>query len=185
MADIVLHPIREGVRFLLDAPVDVAQAQEREVGDLGRIGLGLRLEVSEIHIDELVLLHAVVERGLVAGEESEPSGSVTPSSSLRRLRAAVTVRSPGRGCPQQEFAHSPPEWYWRGLRCCSRIRPRSSSMKIENARCSRRRVKILNRPSRPETADKLCNAVERSGVIFIEENGEGPGVRLKKVKRKR
>jgi hypothetical protein len=29
----------------------------------------------------------------------------------------------------------------------------------------------------------LCS--ERAGVIFIEENGEGPGVRLQKQKRKR
>ena len=33
----------------------------------------------------------------------------TPSSSPSRRRAAVTVRSPGRGCPQHEFAHRPPE----------------------------------------------------------------------------
>jgi hypothetical protein len=28
--------------------------------------------------------------------------------------------------------------------------------------------------------DKLCTALERAGVIFIEENGEGPGVPLRK-----
>jgi len=38
---------------------------------------------------------------------------------------------------------------------------------------------------RPETAAKICTALERAGVIFIEENGEGPGVRLRKAKRKR
>ena len=27
-------------------------------------------------------------------------------------------------------------------------------------------------------------ALEKAGVIFVEENGEGPGVRLKKAKRK-
>jgi hypothetical protein len=31
---------------------------------------------------------------------------------------------------------------------------------------------------RPETAAKLCEALERAGIIFIEQNGEGPGVRL-------
>jgi transcriptional regulator with XRE-family HTH domain len=38
---------------------------------------------------------------------------------------------------------------------------------------------------RPETAAKLCEALEGAGVIFIEENGEGPGVRLRKAKRGR
>lgn len=32
----------------------------------------------------------------------------------------------------------------------------------------------------PETSEKLIKALERFGVIFIAENGEGPGVRLKK-----
>lgn len=30
------------------------------------------------------------------------------------------------------------------------------------------------------TAEKLVGALESAGVIFIEENGEGPGVRLRK-----
>ncbi|MCJ2025101.1 multiprotein-bridging factor 1 family protein [Methylobacterium sp. J-067] len=32
------------------------------------------------------------------------------------------------------------------------------------------------------TVDALRAALEASGVIFIEENGEGPGVRLKKLR---
>lgn len=32
-----------------------------------------------------------------------------------------------------------------------------------------------------DTRDKLLQAFEAAGVIFIEENGEGPGVRLRKV----
>ncbi|MHC2108356.1 helix-turn-helix domain-containing protein [Methylobacterium sp. CM6246] len=32
-----------------------------------------------------------------------------------------------------------------------------------------------------DTRDKLLQAFEVAGVIFIEENGEGPGVRLRKV----
>jgi transcriptional regulator with XRE-family HTH domain len=36
---------------------------------------------------------------------------------------------------------------------------------------------------RSATADAIRAAVERAGVIFIEENGEGPGVRLRKAKR--
>jgi transcriptional regulator with XRE-family HTH domain len=30
------------------------------------------------------------------------------------------------------------------------------------------------------TRDKLVAALESAGVIFVEENGEGPGVRLRK-----
>ena len=33
---------------------------------------------------------------------------------------------------------------------------------------------------RPETGDKLQRALEKAGVIFVDENGEGPGVRLRK-----
>jgi transcriptional regulator with XRE-family HTH domain len=33
----------------------------------------------------------------------------------------------------------------------------------------------------PETLSKLQGALENAGVIFVEENGEGPGVRLKKT----
>lgn len=34
---------------------------------------------------------------------------------------------------------------------------------------------------RSDTGDKLCAALENAGVIFVAENGEGPGVRLRKV----
>ena len=33
----------------------------------------------------------------------------------------------------------------------------------------------------PRTLDDLREALERAGVLFIAENGEGPGVRLRKV----
>ena len=33
---------------------------------------------------------------------------------------------------------------------------------------------------RPETAEKLVAALEDAGIQFIHENGEGPGVRLRK-----
>jgi transcriptional regulator with XRE-family HTH domain len=36
---------------------------------------------------------------------------------------------------------------------------------------------------RPETAEKLIGALERAGIIFIEADGEGPGVRLRKEPR--
>lgn len=32
----------------------------------------------------------------------------------------------------------------------------------------------------PSTLEKIRRALEKAGVIFVEENGEGPGVRLKK-----
>lgn len=32
---------------------------------------------------------------------------------------------------------------------------------------------------RPETANKIRTALENGGVVFIDENGGGPGVRLK------
>lgn len=34
---------------------------------------------------------------------------------------------------------------------------------------------------RASTAQKLVAALESAGVIFLAENGEGPGVRLRKV----
>lgn len=33
---------------------------------------------------------------------------------------------------------------------------------------------------RTETGEKMIAALERAGTIFVAENGEGPGVRLKK-----
>ena len=34
---------------------------------------------------------------------------------------------------------------------------------------------------RAETGVKIIEALESAGVIFVEENGEGPGVRLRKA----
>jgi transcriptional regulator with XRE-family HTH domain len=34
---------------------------------------------------------------------------------------------------------------------------------------------------RPETAEKLIGTLERAGIIFIEEDVQGPGVRLRKT----
>lgn len=34
---------------------------------------------------------------------------------------------------------------------------------------------------RVETASAICEALQAAGVIFVEENGEGPGVRLRKI----
>jgi transcriptional regulator with XRE-family HTH domain len=38
---------------------------------------------------------------------------------------------------------------------------------------------------RKATAIRLCNAIEAAGVEFLNENGGGPGVRLKKRRDKR
>jgi transcriptional regulator with XRE-family HTH domain len=38
---------------------------------------------------------------------------------------------------------------------------------------------------RSETADKIQMALQRAGIVFIDENGGGPGVRLKKKPQKR
>ena len=35
----------------------------------------------------------------------------------------------------------------------------------------------------PSTRNKIVRSLEKAGVIFVEENGEGPGVRLTKGKR--
>jgi hypothetical protein len=40
------------------------------------------------------------------------------------------------------------------------------------------------RSPHPRTLDAIRSALEKAGVIFVEENGEGPGVRLKKKKAK-
>lgn len=35
---------------------------------------------------------------------------------------------------------------------------------------------------KPRTVEAVQRALEEAGVIFVAENGEGPGVRLKKVR---
>ena len=35
----------------------------------------------------------------------------------------------------------------------------------------------------PKTREKIIAAMEKAGVIFVEENGDGPGVRLRKTKK--
>ncbi|MGO9238383.1 MAG: helix-turn-helix domain-containing protein [Methylocella sp.] len=37
---------------------------------------------------------------------------------------------------------------------------------------------------RADTVQKILAALEKAGCIFLEENGDGPGVRLRKTKRK-
>src|SRR4051794_38198124 len=71
VAKIVLEPERKRIRLALDAPADVVERPVRDVGHLGRIGLRLGLQLSEIDVDQLVFMHAVAELGLVAGEKAE------------------------------------------------------------------------------------------------------------------
>ena len=35
---------------------------------------------------------------------------------------------------------------------------------------------------KPSTIERVRSALEAAGVIFVDENGEGPGVRLRKVR---
>ena len=35
---------------------------------------------------------------------------------------------------------------------------------------------------KPRTVDAIRAALENAGVVFVEENGEGPGVRLRKLR---
>ena len=37
----------------------------------------------------------------------------------------------------------------------------------------------------PDTLAAIRRALERAGVVFIAENGEGPGVRFRKVRKAR
>jgi predicted transcriptional regulator len=37
---------------------------------------------------------------------------------------------------------------------------------------------------RADTVQKILAALEKAGCIFLDENGDGPGVRLRKAKRK-
>src|SRR5215831_15986023 len=69
--EIVLEPKRKRVRLPPDAAADLLARQERDVGDLGRIGPRFGREPPEIDVDELVLLHAVVELGAVTGKKAE------------------------------------------------------------------------------------------------------------------
>ncbi|WP_343066511.1 helix-turn-helix transcriptional regulator [Martelella radicis] len=39
------------------------------------------------------------------------------------------------------------------------------------------------REPREVTKDAIQRALEGAGVVFVSENGEGPGVRMRKVKR--
>lgn len=36
--------------------------------------------------------------------------------------------------------------------------------------------------AQPRTVDALVEALQNAGIVFVAENGEGPGVRLKKAR---
>jgi len=47
-----------------------------------------------------------------------------------------------------------------------------------------KRAEGTGQPAASEEAmERFQKALEKAGVIFVEENGEGPGVRLKKKKK--
>ena len=57
----------------------------------------------------------------------------------------------------------------------------SQSVLAKAARLSRPSVDRAERASvTPETLSVIRMALEKAGVIFVEENGDGPGVRLRK-----
>src|SRR4051812_46803874 len=71
VSKIVLEPEGKRVRIAFDAPVDVVERPVRDVGDLGRVGVRLLLQPSEIDLHELVLVHADARLGLGGGEKAE------------------------------------------------------------------------------------------------------------------
>src|SRR6267142_3118636 len=71
MLKVVAQPIREGLRALVDAALDLIERERLHCGNLGRIGTRLVAKAPEKHIDVFVLLHAVIEIGAIAAEKSE------------------------------------------------------------------------------------------------------------------
>jgi predicted transcriptional regulator len=72
----------------------------------------------------------------------------------------------------------------RGARAMLRI---EQSDLAARARVSLETIKRIERKPGPISAlagtlDAIQRALESAGVIFVEENGEGPGVRLRKAK---
>src|SRR5262245_4683584 len=71
IANVVPQPVGEGIWALADAPIELIERQELRVCHLRRIGAQLAGEPAEKDIDILVLVHAVIELGPIAAEESE------------------------------------------------------------------------------------------------------------------
>jgi predicted transcriptional regulator len=72
----------------------------------------------------------------------------------------------------------------RGARAMLRI---EQSDLAARARVSLETIKRIERKPGPISAltgtlDAIRTALESAGVIFVEENGEGPGVRLRKAR---
>jgi transcriptional regulator with XRE-family HTH domain len=47
-----------------------------------------------------------------------------------------------------------------------------------------RRIEIGDRTVKDKTIEKVCEAYKKAGIEFIDEDGGGPGVRLRKAGRK-
>jgi transcriptional regulator with XRE-family HTH domain len=47
-----------------------------------------------------------------------------------------------------------------------------------------RRIEIGDRTVKDKTIEKVCEAYKKAGIEFIDEDGGGPGVRLRKARKK-
>src|SRR6266568_415119 len=68
---VVAQPIGEGLRAFADTAFDLIERKRLHCGNFRRIGTRLAGQAPEEHIDVFVLLHAVIEIGAIAAEESE------------------------------------------------------------------------------------------------------------------
>ena len=135
-------------------------------GDFRGVGLQVRLQRSEIDIDELVLSACLPSlSGPVAGEEAERQcGLVTPELLVEPAeRAAAMVRSPGRGCPQQEFAHRSARVIFR-VSCAAAARMRPPVVDEEDREGAMQETAARGRSfSRPMPAARLPGSTRISG----------------------
>src|SRR5436305_1396967 len=102
MLEIMPEPSCEHFGIAREAPADLVDRQEIDLRDLVRVRLRLRPERTEIDVDELVLIHAVIERRFVTGEKSERqvgghSELFTHPPARRRDRALARPRVTAAG----------------------------------------------------------------------------------------
>ena len=68
--EIMLEPVDERIRLAPDAFGDVRHRGQFETCDLGRVRVRLTMQRAKVDIDELILVHSVVEVCPITGEES-------------------------------------------------------------------------------------------------------------------